>query len=44
MDLTSDTVTSDSMLEGTVAHSSSGATTFGTIPTYNGNYTITSNA
>ena len=43
MDLTEDTVTAEHMLVGTVAHSASGATTFGTIPTYNGNYEIVTN-
>lgn len=43
MDLTQDTVTSEHMLVGTTAHSCSGATTFGSIPTYDGDFTITSN-
>lgn len=42
MDLTEDTVTSEHMLAGTVAHNSSGATTFGAIPTYDGDFTVTS--
>lgn len=42
MDLTEDTVTAEHMLAGTVAHSSSGATTFGTIQTYGGDFTVTS--
>lgn len=40
MDLTQDTITSEHMLAGTVAHNCAGATTFGTIQTYNGDYTI----
>ena len=43
MDLTQDTVASELMLVGTTAHSSSGATTFGSIPTYDGDFTVTSN-
>ena len=43
MDLTEDTVTSEHMLAGTVEHSSSGATTIGTIPTYDGDYLTTNN-
>lgn len=40
MDLTEDTITSDHMLAGTTAHSSSGASTVGTIETYNGDYMV----
>jgi len=43
MDLTEDTITADHVLSGATAHSSSGAPVTGTIPTYNGDYTITNN-
>lgn len=38
MDLTQDTISPERMLEGIIAHSNSGATTIGTIPTYTGEY------
>ncbi len=43
MDLTNDTLTAEHMLSGIVGHSSSGATTIGTIPTYGGDYVISNN-
>ena len=43
MDLTEDTITSEHMLAGTTAHLSSGASATGTIPTYNGDYTVVGN-
>ena len=43
IDLTQDTVTSDHMLAGTTAHLGSGASATGTIPTYNGDYTVVGN-
>ena len=36
MDLTYDTVTSEHMLAGTLAHAHSGASIYGSIPTYTG--------
>ena len=43
MDLTNDTLTSEHMLAGVIGHSSSGATTIGTIPTYDGKYLTSDN-
>jgi len=43
IDLTEDTITANHMLAGTVAHDCAGATTTGTIQTYDGSYTIASN-
>lgn len=40
IDLTNDTVTQNHMLAGTTAHLSSGASATGTIPTYDGEYTV----
>lgn len=41
MDLTEDTVSSSSMLVGTVAHGASGAAISGNIPTYDGDFVVT---
>ena len=40
IDLTEDTITANHMLAGVTAHTCSGAVTTGSIPTYDGDYTI----
>lgn len=41
MDLTQDTITSEHMLAGTTAHAHSGASISGSIPTYTGEFVVT---